>query len=184
MTQESLRHGTVHGVSGSSWFRSSLTIWLGLLVIFVGIQFGAGLYEKLVVVPQWAGLPGDRVVGGIESSGMKDAGRVFWPFVSPAVALLAVVNLILAWRSRAVNRPWWLAGAAIMVVYALFSYSFFVPQMLMLQASGGAWSARRIESLVASWTGLNYLRMTLGGAGWLCLLRALSLSRRLPRTTA
>ena len=28
----------------------------------------------------------------------------------------------------------------------------------------------------AWWTGLNYVRMTVGGIGWLCALRALSLS--------
>jgi hypothetical protein len=147
-----------------------------LLVIFVGVQFGAGLYEKVVVVPQWADLPGDFVVGGIETSGMKSAGRLFWPFVSPLVGVLAIVNLIVAWRSQGPNRRWWIAGAALMSTYAIFSYSFFVPQMLMLQASGDSWQASQVESLVSTWTGLNYLRMAIGAAGWFCALRALSLA--------
>jgi hypothetical protein len=171
------------GVPGSGSVRRSGSIWLWLLVIFVGIQFGAGLYEKRVVVPQWAGLPAEQVIGEIEASGMKAAGRAFWPFVSPPVALLAVVNLVLARRSKAPNRRWWVAGAALMVVYAVFSYGFFVPQMLRLQASGATWPQGRIESLVDWWTGLNYLRATIGAAGWLCALRALSLSA-LPTRTA
>ena len=73
-----------------------------------------------------------RVLASTRSSSLSDAGRVFWPFVSP--------------------------------------------QMLMLQASGETWPAHRIESLVDWWTGLDYVRMTIGGAGWLCALRALSLS--------
>ena len=75
------------------------TVWLWLLVIFVGIQFGAGLYEKLAIVPLWADASADQVLAAMESSGMKRAGRAFWPFVSPIVALLAVINLVLAWRS-------------------------------------------------------------------------------------
>jgi len=34
------------------------TLWLWLLVIFVGIQFGAGWYEKLAIVPLWADAQG------------------------------------------------------------------------------------------------------------------------------
>lgn len=156
--------------------RTGRTVWLFLLVVFVGVQFGAGLYEKLVVVPQWAGLPGELVVGEIEASGMKVAGRVFWPFVSPVVAALAIVNLVVAWRSQTSNRRWWIAGAALMCAYALFSYSYFVPQMLALQADGAAWPAGRVEDMVDTWTSLNHLRMTIGAAGWFCALRALWLA--------
>jgi Domain of unknown function (DUF1772) len=152
------------------------TVWLLLLVVFVGVQFGAGLYEKVVVVPQWADLPGNLVVGEIEASAMKSAGRAFWPFVSPVVGILAIVNLVVAWRSPTANRRWWIAGAALMCAYAIFSYSYFVPQMLMLQAGGDLWPAGRVEGLVDTWTSANYLRMTIGAAGWLCALRALWLA--------
>ena len=152
------------------------TIWLWLLVIFVSIQFGAGWYEKLAIVPLWADAPADQVLAAMESSGMKQAGRVFWPFVSPVVALLAVINLVLAWRSNASYRRWWLAAGASMTVYALASYGYFVPQMLAFQSDGEGWTAAEIETFVTSWTGLNYVRMTVGAIGWLCALRALSLS--------
>lgn len=150
-------------------------IWLWLLVIFVGIQLGAGLYEKMAVVPLWDSVPGDQVLDRMHSSGMYGAGRSFWPFVSVPVALLAVVNLVLAWRSRAAHRRWWLAAAAFMVTYAVFSYTYFVPQMLMLQSAGESWPAERVESVVDWWTSLNYLRLVLGACGWLCALKALSL---------
>jgi Domain of unknown function (DUF1772) len=107
---------------------------------------------------------------------MKSAGRVFWPFVSPVVGILAVVNLVVAWRSRTPNRRWWIAGGALICAYAIFSYSYFVPQMLMLQAGGASWPAGRVEGLAGTWTNLNHLRMTIGAAGWLCALRALWLA--------
>jgi hypothetical protein len=152
------------------------TIWLWLLVIFVGIQFGAGLYEKLAIVPLWADASADQVLAAMESSGMKRAGRAFWPFVSPVVALLAITNLVVAWRSETPYRRWWLAAAVAMTVYALASYSYFVPQMLAFQSGGDDWTAPQVETFVTWWTGLNYARMTVGVIGWLCALRALSLS--------
>jgi hypothetical protein len=107
---------------------------------------------------------------------------VFWPFVSPFVGVLAIINLIVSWRSRGPNRRWWIAGAALMCAYAIFSYSYFVPQMLMLQAGGDSWPASQVEAVVSTWTSLNYLRMTIGAAGWLCALRALWLAG-VPQTT-
>jgi hypothetical protein len=148
---------------------------LWLLVIFVGIQFGGGLYEKLVIVPLWAGVPGDQVLDQIHASGMYRAGRAFWPFVSVPVAILAVLNLVLAYRSKAPQRRWWLTGATLMCGYAVASYGFFVPSMLALQSYGESWPGVEIESMVSLWTTLNWLRMVLGAAGWLCMLRALSL---------
>jgi hypothetical protein len=152
------------------------TVWLWLLAIFVGIQFGAGLYEKLAVVPLWADASADQVLAAMESSAMKRAGRAFWPFVSPVVAVLAVVSAVLAWRSDVSYRRWWLAAGLTMTVYALASFGYFVPQMLSFQSTGGDWSASEIEAFVTWWTGLNYVRMVIGGIGWLCALRALSLS--------
>ncbi len=151
-------------------------VWLWLLVIFVGIQFGAGWYEKLAIVPMWADVPPTETFDAMAESGMYRAGRAFWPFVSPVVALLAIVNLVLAWRSSTVNRSWWIAAGALMVTYAAASYGYFVPQMLMFQANGDTWSPERVSTFVDWWTGLNYVRMAIGGAGWLCALRALSLS--------
>ena len=121
------------------------TVLLWLLVIFVSIQFGAGWYEKLAIVPLWADASADQVLSAMESSGMKRAGRVFWPFVSPVVALLAVINLVLAWRSNTSYRRWWLAAGAAMTVYALASYGYFVPQMLAFQSGGEVSTPRSYE---------------------------------------
>lgn len=152
---------------------ASVLLWL--LVVFVGVQFGAGLYEKIVVVPLWDSVPPRDVLAAMERSGMYNAGRVFWPFVSPVVALLAVANIV-AWRGNRANRHWVLGAGIIMLGYAIFSYSYFVPQMLMLQSSAGSWPESKISATVQWWTSLNYLRMLLGAAGWSCALRALSLA--------
>lgn len=162
--------------SSSPAARRVALLLLWLLVVFVGVQFGAGWYEKIVVVPLWDGVPPREILTAMQESGMKDAGRRFWPFVSPIVALLSVANIVVAWRGTSANRRWWLAAGIVMLTYAIFSYSYFVPQMLMLQGSADSWSESRISSTIQWWTSLNYVRMALGGAGWFCALRALSLT--------
>jgi hypothetical protein len=157
-------------------------VLLWLLAIFVGVQFGAGWYEKLAVIPLWSDLPADQSFAAMQDSALYRSGRAFWPFVSPVVALLAVTNLVLAWRGREVYRNWLLAASALMTTYAVFSYGYFVPEMLRFQSRGDTWSDGRIDSFVSWWTGLNILRMAIGGAGWLCALRALSLSGALAAT--
>jgi hypothetical protein len=92
------------------------------------------------------------------------------------VALLAVVNLVLAWRSTTNYRRWSLAASAAMTVYAVASYGYFVPQMLSFHSGADGATPSKIETSVAWWTGLNYARMTVGAIGWLCALCALSLS--------
>lgn len=87
-----------------------------------------------------------------------------------------MVNLNVALRSRVSYRRWWLAVAVAMTVYSAASYGYFVPQILAFQTGDEGWTAAQIESFVGWWTGLNYARMTVGGIGWLCALRALSLS--------
>ena len=162
--------------------KRAIPLWL--LVIFVGIQFGAGWYEKLGVIPLWADAPPGQVLDAMDESGFHQAGRAFWPFVSPVVALLSLINLYLAWRTPVTFRRWWLASAGIMAAYSLSTYGYFATQMLIFQAGGNDWAPDRVESFIDTWTTLNYPRMVLGGIGWLCGLRALSLSGTVARTTA
>ena len=71
-----------------------------------------------------------------------------------------------------------------MTIYAVASYGYFVPQLLVFQSGGATWSDARVEAFVQLWTSLNYVRMTIGGLGWLCALRALSLSGTTPAPSA
>ena len=164
-------------------FGARLVLWL--LVIAVGVQFGAGLYEKLAIVPLWSGVDPASVLPAMRESGMYRAGRAFWPFVSPVVGVFALVGVVVSWRCPpAPARRVWLAGSATMLGYAVISYGYFVPQMLRFQANAASWDDDRIEDFVAWWTGLNYGRMVLGAIGLLLLLRALSLSELTSRRTA
>ena len=146
---------------------------LWLLVIWVGIQLGGGLYEKRVVVPQWSSAPPSEIGAAITRSGQEASALRFWAFVSPPVVLLALANGVAAWQSHAGHRPWWLAASALVALYTAFTYAYFVPTMLRL------WKAEqlapaKVQTMVFWWTHLNYLRLAMGIGAWLTALKALA----------
>ena len=102
-------------------------VLLWLFVIWVGIQFGAGLYEKQIVVPQWSNVPPEEVGDALSRSGQESSALKFWAFVSP-VALLALANAVVARRTTGRRRKWWLAASIIMVIYRILTYTYFVPK--------------------------------------------------------
>jgi hypothetical protein len=66
---------------------SASTALLWLFVIFLGITFGAGIYEKRIVVPRW--LSSSGAAGrhwNAEAARQDDTGRRFWAFVTTGLS--------------------------------------------------------------------------------------------------
>jgi len=150
----------------------AIVLWL--FVIWVSMQYGAGLYEKQIIVPLWLEATPDQLTTVLETSGQKDSALGFWAFVSPPVALLALINLIFALRSRVSFRHWWVAASLLMLVNSIFTYTYFVPAMIRL------WDASNLDPAWVSasknrWANLNYLRLLIATLGWLCLLKTFSM---------
>ena len=160
-----------------SQISTSGRIFVWLFVIWVSIQYGGGLYEKQIIVPLWVEAAPDQLTTVLETSGQKDSAMGFWAFVSPPVALLALINLIFALRSRVRFRSWWLAASLLMLVNSIFTYSYFVPTMIQL------WDAHNLDPAWISasknrWANLNYLRLLIATLGWLSLLKTFSMLDR------
>ena len=147
---------------------------LWLLVLFLGLAFGAGLYEMRIEVPQWlavsgAGLPewhGDL-------ARRADSGLRFWAFVTTGpLTLLTLANLPPAWRSRRTGPRTWLWAAGILLVERLFTFGYFIPVLVGLMDSNRA--GAELTATAQQWQQLNYARLGLSFAAWLCALHALS----------
>ena len=71
----------------------------GLLILFVSLNLGGGLYECLVIYPNWnKDVTPANLVQKLKDSGQWLANRRFWPVVSPAEGLLTIVNIVAAWN--------------------------------------------------------------------------------------
>jgi len=147
-------------------------ILLWLLVLNLGIAYGAGLYEQRIVLPQWfmqsAG-SGLRV----NSQAMRetDVGRRFWGFVTTVpLTLLTLANLAAAWQSEGPEQGWWLTTSFLILVERAGTFSFFIPEAIRLMRAETA-----APSMALRWMRLNHVRNTLTLAGWLTALKTLSL---------
>ena len=148
---------------------SAVALWL--FVINLGIAFGAGIYEHRIVVSRWlTGSSGSGAHWNADAARADDTGRRFWAFVSTLpLTLLALANLLLAWRASGAVRGWWLAAALIALVDRVFTFSYFIPAMIGLMRAPDS-----PESVVSAtrWANLNHVRHAILLAAWLAALKA------------
>ncbi len=144
---------------------------LWLLVINLGIAFGAGLYEHRVVVGRW--LTSSRETGAhwnADAARRDDTGRRFWAFVTTVpLTLLALASLFAAWRGSSVLAHWWLAAALATLVDRAFTFLYFIPKMVRLMRAP---DSPESVAVAMRWRNLNYLRHVIVLAAWLMSLQA------------
>src|ERR1700719_2422443 len=131
---------------------------LWLFVIFLGITFGAGIYEKRITVPRWITYAGGSGAHwNPDVARHDDVGRRFWAFVTTIpLTLLTLASLIVAWRAVGSVRSWWLAAAILALGDRIFTFSYFIPTMIRLMRESDS-----SESVIRAnrWAKLNYLRL-------------------------
>lgn len=144
-----------------------------LLLLSLSLSIGGGLYEVLVIYPNWKRQvdPG-TLRNKLETSGQLNANKRFWPLVSPAQVLLAILNLILAWRSTGAAHTYWLTAAAIVLTGRAITFAYFIPVMLKKIMQPEKIEAARLQRIVNLWTGLSPLRIILELAAWILLCSA------------
>jgi len=153
---------------------STATIALWLFVINLGVAFGAGLYEHVIVVSRWLRSSSDgRRHWRADAARDDDTGRRFWAFVTTIpLTVLTVMNLVAAWQRPASIRGWWLAAAAFALADRLVTFAYFIPAMIgLLAAPDSPESAARADR----WRRLNYVRHALVLAAWLAALQTFGL---------
>ena len=148
---------------------SAVILWL--LVINLGVTFGAGIFEHRIVVSRWIESPGNAAASwNADAARQDDTGRRFWALVSTVpLTLLTVISLYAAWRADGPLRVWWLAAALAALADRLFTFSYFIPTMVRLMA---AQDSPESVAIASRWWALNYLRHAIVLAAWLFALKA------------
>jgi len=142
---------------------------LWLFIIFLGIAFGAGLYESRVVVPMWTSDPPASLAS-------PDSGRRFWAFVTTGpLTLLTVANLVAALRTQGPARGWWLTAAIVTLVERAATFGYFIPTIIRLQRKPTL-TQTAVRTALARWVRLNYVRNTLTLVAWIAALKVLAMS--------
>ncbi len=156
------------GAGGIMKARAVHEVLIWLLVINLGIAFGAGIYEARIVVPGFADLP---------PHAWPNTGVQFWVYVTTVpFTLLTLANAYLAWKSQGPRRKWHLAAVGILVVERLATFAYFIPTMVGLMGAEGL-SQGEIAAALSEWQFYNHGRHLLTLSGWLAALKVLSFSR-------
>jgi hypothetical protein len=151
---------------------SAALLWL--LVINLGLAFGAGLYEHRIVVPRW--MTSSELSGrhwNAEAARRDDTGRRFWAFVTTVpLTLLTLANLFVAWRASGPVRWWWLAAGLAALADRVLTFSYFIPTMVGLMRAADSPDS---VAVATCWSSVNYLRHAMVVMAWLMALKAFAL---------
>lgn len=152
-------------------------VLLWLFVINLGIAYGAGLYEKRIVLPMWfSKSPGAGWLVNAEAMRQTDTGLRFWAFATTVpLTLLTIANLVMALQSQDTRHEWWVAASALSLVERIGTLAFFIPTAIKLMRAEGL-PAGAASVLAGRWIHLNYVRDALSLLAWLAALRTLSVS--------
>ncbi len=150
---------------------------LFLFVFALGIDLGAGLYETHNIAPIWRSALVDHAPDAVTYlSVAPDPGPRFWVFLTPSVAVLALVALLTGLHTPAPHRHWRLLATGLELLVVTSTFAYFVPNVIVLL--GPRHAALPPDVLAAKaqqWITLNWVRVMVTTAAWLAALRALSL---------
>lgn len=150
------------------------TISIILLLLTITLSLGGGLYEILVIYPNWKhNVHPLNLRDKLESSGQNNAAKRFWVFVSPAQGLLAMLNIALACWHHGSGQGYWLAAAIIIFITRIITFSYFIPVMVRNIMQPEKFDVVTLQAIVKQWTDLSPLRLVPEFVAWGLLMMAL-----------
>ncbi len=131
-----------------------------LLLLTITLSLGGGLYETLVIYPNWKhDVDPNTIRAKLESSGQMNAGKRFWPLISPTQVLLSIINIVMAYKYTGPAHDYWFAAAIIIFISRVITFSYFIPVMIKYIMQPEKVEAAKLKAIVKTWTGLSPLRL-------------------------
>lgn len=151
-------------------------VLLWLVLVFVATMFGASVYQRISLIPEWGGALPQSVV---QYFGDPRAGRAidrFWTLVTGPTALAIILALIVNWPLAA-RRRWISRGAILFFVMLAWTVLYFIPQGVMpLMVRGGQGLApEAITEMARAWIFWDWFRMAGTLGSYLCFIKAATL---------
>jgi len=149
-------------------------LWLAAL--FMGILVGGSVYQRMSLIPYWAGdLPGSLVRYFHDPAVAQSIGA-FWTRILIPVGLSLVLTLIANWRMRG-RRLWIGVALGCFLVALVWTGIYFVPKGVipLFEKDGAGLSGDQITAMARMWINLDWIRMGLTVVAFFALMRATAL---------
>ena len=174
------RMTTMRGSQGRTR-RRVLVVLLALAVLGHAHWFFGNLYEAVVLIPQFAAAPEQRLpigAGGVLAPGSP---ALYYVPMIPLTVPAALAALAVGWRSGRAVRGGLLGAAALSVSAALLG-AYIISRLNFPLFYEPGTGAAQLEVLLRRWALLNHARVGLVGAALALLVLALVSATRSART--
>ena len=161
--------------------RRALVVLLALAVLGHAHWFFGNLYEAVVLIPQFAASPQQRLPISAGGAFVPGSPALYYVPMIPLTVPAALAALAVGWRFGRVVRGE-LLGAAVLSASAALLGAYIITRLNFPLFFDPGTGVARLEVLLRRWALLNYARLGLVGAALVLLLLALVSATRSART--
>ena len=149
------------------------TVLLWGVLVLVGTMFGASVYQRISLIPEWGGALPQSVVLYFSDVRAGQAIDRFWTFITAPTAVTIILALILNWPLVA-RRRWLSRGAMLFFLMLAWTAVYFIPKGVMpLMVRGGAGlTPEAITQMARAWIFWDWFRMAGTLGSYLCFVKA------------
>ena len=153
--------------------RRLATVLLWSVLVLVGTMFGASVYQRISLIPEWGGALPQSVVTYF---GDPSAGRAvdrFWTSVTAPTSVAIILALIVNWPFLE-KRRWIARGASLFFLLLAWTAVYFIPRgVIPLMVRGGSGLApEAIAQMARAWIFWDWFRMAGTLGAYLCFVKA------------
>ena len=144
--------------------------------MFVGTMFGASVYQRISLIPEWGGdLPQSVLLYFHDAHAGRAIDR-FWTAVTAPTAVVIILALVVNWPFGA-RRRWISLGAILFFVMLAWTVVYFIPKgVIPLMVRGGdGLTPEAITQMARAWIFWDWFRMAGTLGSYLCFVKAASL---------
>ena len=148
-------------------------ILLWIVIVLVGTMFGASVYQRISLIPEWGGALPQSVILYFRDASAGQAIDRFWTLVTGPTALSIVLALVVNWPFVA-RRRWISRGAILFFVMLAWTAVYFIPRgVIPLMVRGGEGLApEAITQMARAWIFWDWFRMAGTLGSYLCFVKA------------
>jgi hypothetical protein len=148
-------------------------ILLWSVLVLVGTMFGASVYQRISLIPEWGGALPQSVVIYFRDPNAGQAIDRFWTSVTAPTGVAIILALIVNWPFVA-RRRWIAIGAILFFLLLAWTAVYFIPKgVIPLMVRGGNGLApEAITQMARAWIFWDWFRMAGTLVSYLCFVKA------------